>query len=77
MTITATFQVGTTYKGRFICDADSIFFRTVTKRTAKTVWLKDSRGEVKSYRVKEYSGVEYVALGSYSMAPGLHADRVA
>lgn len=69
MTITS-FKTGATYMGRFICDADSIFTRTVTKRTAKTVWLKDSRGTVKSYRVKEY-----VALGSYSMAPGLHADR--
>lgn len=74
-TTTHTFEVGATYQGRFICDADSIFTRTVTKRTAKSVWLMDSRGEVKRYMPRVSYGAEYIALGNYSMAPGLHADK--
>lgn len=71
-----TFKTGATYKGRFICDYDSVFTRTVTKRTAKSVWLTNGR-EVKRYMVRVSYGVEYIALGSYSMAPGLYADKVA
>jgi hypothetical protein len=68
------FQVGKTYQARSICDADCIIRATITKRTNKTVTTADG----KSFRVKEYAGVEqFKPWGSYSMAPIMSADRVA
>lgn len=69
-----TFQVGKTYQTRSICDADCIIRATITKRTAKTVTTADG----KSFRVKEYAGVEqFKPWGSYSMAPTISADKLA
>lgn len=73
----ATFETGKTYWTRSVCDYDCIISITVIKRTAKTITVK-IMGEIKSLRVKESSGVEWVRpWGSFSMAPSIHADKMA
>jgi heme-binding NEAT domain protein len=68
------FETGTTYKGRFIGDADSVILLTVKARTAKTIKTADG----KTLRVSVWNGVEQVKpFGSYSMAPIISADRKA
>lgn len=70
------FEVGRTYSARSICDYDCIFSFTVTKRTEKTVWLKDSSGKLKARRVRLdlYDNAECCdPHGRYSMSPVLRA----
>lgn len=76
-TTNKTFEVGTSYLGRFITDYDSVFTRKVIRRTAKFVWLQDSMGKVKKCGVKAgWDGNETcLPFGSYSMSPCLSADR--
>lgn len=64
------FVVGRTYSTRSICDHDCIIRVTVESRTAKTI-KATVRGELKTFRVSEYRGVEQV---KYSMAPIIGAD---
>ena len=71
-----TFIPGKTYTTRSVCDYDCIFTFKCIKRTAKTVTF-ESIMRNKPIRVKlrtESDGSEWVLpLGSYSMAPVLHA----
>jgi hypothetical protein len=75
-----TFQIGRTYTGRFIGDADAIISLTVLKRTALTITAESADfqtgAKVKSLRIKtSHTGAEYVLpLGSYSMAPSISAS---
>jgi hypothetical protein len=76
--MTKQLQVGATYFGRFISNHDSVIIGTITKRTAKFVWvvMENGDGEVKKCGVKVYGNSEYcLPLGAYSMAPSLNADR--
>ena len=71
---TETFTPGQNYSCRSVCDFNCTWAFTVTRRTAKTVWLKDDRDQVKSFRVRVWDNVEQVQpLGNYSMAPVLCA----
>lgn len=66
------FEIGATYVGRFITDADSRIELTVAKRTEKSIVTAGG----KTLRIKESGGVEYVfPMGRYSMAPTISADR--
>ena len=66
------FEPGKTYFTRSVCDHDTIFSITVTRRTAKTIWTECG----KTLRVKPYNGVEQVKPhGSYSMCAVIGADR--
>jgi len=72
MTNNATkFETGTRYQTRFACNADSVIYLTVARRTAKTIVT--AKG--KRYRITEHCGVETVRTGNYSMAPIFSADR--
>lgn len=67
------FEAGKTYTTRSICDHDCVISVTIEKRTAKTV-SATVRGELKTFRVAEYDGAEYIKpWGSYSMAPMIRA----
>jgi hypothetical protein len=66
-----TFEAGTTYATRSICDYDCIIAITIAKRTAKTITT--TAGKV--LRIALWNGVEHVKpWGSYSMAPMIGAD---
>jgi hypothetical protein len=68
------FQINQTYSATSVCDHNCKWSFTVTRRTAKTVWLKDDRNETKSFRVRVWDNAETVQpLGNYSMAPILSA----
>ena len=67
------FNVGQTYKTRFIGDADLILEGTVLSRTEKRVTIKVN-GNIKVVGVKVDDGCEFVyPLGRYSMCPVLKA----
>lgn len=67
------FEAGKTYSTRSICDHNCIITVEVISRTAKTIKAK-ADGGVKTFRIAEYQGVEYVKpWGSYSMAPIVRA----
>lgn len=71
-----TFEVGSTYSTRSVCDHNCIVSITVASRTAKTI--KTTEG--KTFRIgKMYDDrAECVKpWGSYSMCPILGADQVA
>jgi hypothetical protein len=68
------FKAGNTYSMRSVCDHNCIWTYEVVRRTAKSVWLKDSKGDVKRCVVSVYDGAEHVMpKGRYSMAPILVA----
>lgn len=75
------FEVGKTYEAHSICNYDCLFRYTVTKRTACTVTMVDKFGAEKRYHISKTHSNEkaeaVLPLGSYSMAPVLHADDVA
>lgn len=71
------FVVGKTYGGKFITDSESVFKRTVVKRTDKMVWIADTQGKIKQRKIKLHRNVETCdPFGQYSMAPSLDADKV-
>ena len=72
-----TFSVGSEYACRSICDHDCIFRFTVTKRTAKSVWLKSAhRPEQRRTIRTDADGTEWCEPhGRYSMSPSLRADK--
>ncbi len=73
--MTTQFQAGKSYWTRSIGDADCIITLAVLRRTAKTVTVRDNRGE-RSLRITERDGVETVKpWGTYSMCPVVKADR--
>jgi hypothetical protein len=71
------FEAGKTYFARSICDHNCVWNFEVVKRTAKSVTLKATDGEVKRRGIKiDSTGSEYcLPLGSFSMAPSLNAER--
>jgi len=73
----ATFQIGNTYSGRFIGDADAVFQVKILARTAKTVSVAGPQG-LKQLRVsRDHEGGEQVyPFGKYSMAPVCRAKRL-
>jgi len=73
----ATFQIGNTYSGRFIGDADAVFQVKILARTAKTVSVAGPQG-LKQLRVsRDHEGSEQLyPFGKYSMAPVCRAKRL-
>ena len=70
------FEVGAQYTCSSICDSDAVWAFTVARRTAKTVWLINERGETVRRKVRIYDGTEVCdPLGQYSMSPTLRAGR--
>jgi len=68
------FEVGRGYSMTSVCDHNCKWSYTVTRRTAKSVWITDDRGETIARRISLYEGEEQVMpLGRYSMAPILRA----
>lgn len=76
-----TFNTNTTYKMGFAGDSNLFTNFKVTRRTAKSVWLTDTNGNLdgeQRFAIKVYNGEEYVKpLGNYSMAPVLKAGKLA
>lgn len=73
----AKFEVGKTYWTRSVCDHDCIISVEILSRTDKTIKTR-ALGEMKTLRIKEWSGVEQVKpWGNYSMCPIISADRIA
>jgi hypothetical protein len=72
-----TFQTGTTYYARSVCDFDCVITVQVIKRTAKTITAIVDGQKTKTLRIRNHGGVDVVMpWGSYSMAPVVRADRV-
>lgn len=70
-----TFQPGSTYSTRSICDHNCVFSFKVLSRTAKMVTL-EYQGKTIVRALRLDAGVEYcMPLGHYSMAPVLRADK--
>ena len=76
------FETGKIYRGRSVCNYDSVIDIEVLKRTPKTISVKFLDGGLYSGRVKSLritttsEGYEYVKpWGSYSMAPQVSAER--
>lgn len=72
-----TFEIGSTYSVRSICDHNCIWTYTVVARTAQTITITDGK-ETKKCRIikklSEYRNSESVyPLGQYSMCPILSA----
>jgi hypothetical protein len=69
------FKVGKEYSCRSICDYECVWLFNVIKRTAKSIWIKDSRGDVIRKKISLYDNTEIVyPLGRYSMCPVLKAN---
>jgi hypothetical protein len=73
---TTTFQPGNVYSTGEA--RDYVWRFKVIKRTAKFITIADiQNGETRRVGVTVWNGVEHaLPLGSYSMAPGIAADRV-
>lgn len=73
----ATFETGKTYGNNFIGNSDLWFYFEVTRRTDKSVWIKDTNtGEVSRRKIRVYNGVEQCdPFGQYSMSPTLRANK--
>ena len=73
-----TFEAGKTYRTRSIGDADMWISIAVISRTAKSLRIRDDRGERTLRIAQHYTGIECVKpWGSYSMAPIITPDKVA
>jgi hypothetical protein len=76
MTI-ATFQIGQSYSGRFIGDADAVFQVKILARTAKTVTVIGPNGMAQHRVSRDLEGGEQIfPFGKYSMAPVCRAKRL-
>lgn len=73
-----TFERGNIYVMTFITDSDLKIPYICTHRTKKTVRLEHTETkEAITRKIKtNSSGVEYILKGSYSMAPGIYADKI-
>jgi hypothetical protein len=72
------FQVGAVYTARSLCDYEIVWAFTVLSRTHKFITILEHSSPEKPKRVgvKIHNGEEYaLPLGSYSMAPAIHAGR--
>lgn len=72
--MSAVFQVGQSYGSRSACDSDCIFSMEIVSRTEKTAMVKE-HDKVRRYKIHNYSGVESISRGNYSMAGSWYADR--
>ena len=73
-----SFQTGTEYSTRSICDSECVFTVNIIRRTAKSVWIKDMNGETVRRSIQVVDGVEeFFPYGKYSMAPVIKATTVA
>ena len=80
----ATFEAGRTYATRSACDHECIFRYTVTRRTDKSVWIKEAAGnrvnqtaQVTRRRIEVWNGSEMIYPdGKYSMCPIIRAENV-
>jgi hypothetical protein len=73
----STFQVGNTYSGRFIGDADAVFQVRILARTAKTVTVIGPKGMAQHRVSRDHEGGEQIfPFGKYSMAPVCRAMRL-
>lgn len=68
------FVVGQSYGSRSFCDSDCIFSMEIVSRTEKTAMVKE-HDKVRRYKIHNYSGVESISRGNYSMAGSWYADR--
>jgi len=68
-----TFTENQELSARSICNNDCIFTATVIKRTAKTVTIKDDRGE-RRCKIHNYGDGEFIfPYGQYSMCTTFQA----
>ncbi len=79
---TTNFQAGSMYFCRSACDHNCIWYYTVIRRTAKSVWLKESGKHApdkvtrRTVKMDHSDRTEYVLPeGYYSMCPFLSADK--
>jgi len=72
---TYKFQSGKTYQMTFIGDYNLRPEFVCVKRTEKTVTLK-GQFETLNCRIKENNGIEFIKVGTYSMAPAIYADKI-
>lgn len=72
------FEPNKTYYCRSLCNYDCVWTFFVTRRTEKTIYVReDGEGEEKALRVSVWNDEETAKpLGRYSMAPTLSAGRV-
>ena len=74
------FITGKTYSTRSIGDADCVFSFTVTKRTAKFIYIKEYGRDVVRRGVFTYQDEDFercMPHGSYSMAPSIRSNTYA
>jgi hypothetical protein len=72
-----TFQIGQSYSGRFIGDADAVFQVKILARTAKTVTVLGPQGMAQHRVSRDHDGGEQIyPFGKYSMAPVCRAMRL-
>jgi hypothetical protein len=72
----STFQVGNTYSGRFVGDADAVFQVKILARTAKTVTVLGPKGMAQHRVSLDHDGGEQIyPFGRYSMAPVCRSKR--
>ena len=77
MTTVAKFEEGNIYQMGFIGDSELKVKFICTKITAKTATFERFQGTEKfTKKINNYSGVEYVRYGSYSMAPTIYSDKI-
>lgn len=71
-----SFIVGQRYRMTSVGDSNCHWEYNVSRRTAKTVWLRNDVGEVTQCRVSVWRDEEMCfPLGKYSMAPILGAAK--
>jgi hypothetical protein len=78
----STFQPGTVYSTRSICNYDCVFSYRIIRRTDKSVWVcpvrngEDVTDETKRRSIMKYDGQpeRIYPQGQFSMAPSLTAD---
>ena len=73
----STFQIGSSYFGRFIGDADATFTVKILSRTAKTVTIQGPQGIAQHRVSRDHKGGETIyPFGKFSMAPVCRAEQL-
>lgn len=81
----ARFEVGNIHYMSYIGDSDLKPKWICVKRTSKTATFERLRKELANFeqepesitrKIREHGGREYILYGTYSMAPGIYADKV-
>lgn len=75
----AKFKVGTEYGAFFAGDYEATVFCTVTRRTAKSVWINNGENgkEIRKTIKTDSEGNEFFPMESYTGAPHFRANRPA